>query len=374
MRRYTRILNFAVATEPRETCRLIAKHALSALNYRELALADVSPPIVVIVPDPMFFEPTYLAALQENSEGDLIKHCARMLGRQLLSAREFLSVLKEAHTPHDLDGLIADPSRFLINSEWPISPSKQYAQYANETLSKMRDEVNQGISLTVYAAFLGRMMQSNDVLFRSARYLGTPLVDAPTSWQYLLWKYEYDGESNGHPKEEVKDLVITKAIETEGRAEFGMLSGVPASALIELRQNGALAKLRDRIREGVSEIDMATPESVPKVAEEVVSTLDSAFEEHQKELRDLSCSHRRFFGFDVSRWIAVGGLSVAAAATQSVGLGIAAATIPALFGTKSLPEVKAEWNRLRSEKQELLRSPTAILFRHLGGKFGISSS
>jgi hypothetical protein len=217
------------------------------------------------------------------------------------------------------------------------------------------------------------MMQTNDLLFRSAEYRGTPLIDAPTSWQYLLWKYEYDSDRSGMSQKEMRETVISKAIATEGSTEFAMLSGVPPQALIELRRNGAMEGLRQTIRNGLQNIDLASPDSLPRVADEVISIIDRTFEEHDRELREITSSRRKFFGLDVSRWIIGGGLSVAATLTNNPWLAPLAALAPYAVGAPSIPDLRKQWQNLQSRSQELRRSPTAILFRHLGHKFGFSS-
>ena len=235
-------------------------------------------------------------------------------------------------------------------------------------------EVGSSVADIAYGALFGRMMQSNDLLLRSARYAGTPLIDAPTSWQYLLWKYEYDADRPGTSEKEVREAVISKAIASEGSTEFGMLSGVPARALIELRRNGALLNLRETIRTGLNDIDLSSPDSLSTVADEVIANIDRSFEAHDKELRNITSSRRKFFGLDVSRWIAGGGVSLAAALAHNVGLAVLAAVAPSIVGTPSIPDLQKRWQDLQSQSKKLKRSPAAILFRHLGHKFGFPSA
>jgi hypothetical protein len=169
------------------------------------------------------------------------------------------------------------------------------------------------------------------------------------------------------------NVVISKAIESQGSTEFGMLSGVPSKALIELRQNGALATLRETIRGGLNDIDLASPKSLSTVADSVIATIDHAFEEHDKELTSISASHRKFFGVDVGRWVVTGGLSVAATLTRNVGLGLFALAMRSTVGAPSALDLKKRWQELRSTTREVQRSPAAILFKHLGHKFGFST-
>jgi len=183
-----RILAMAEVTVPRETCRLVTKHALSALGYRDLALADVDPPIVVVVPDPMFTEPSYRSALQVTSDGDVVKHVSAMFGRKFSSIEQLQEFLRQLPSANELAARLTDPRRFLFDSDWSGPPSEQFARYVRDTASRIPGAVGASVAEVSYRSFLGRMMQTNDLLFRSARYTGTPLIDAPTSWQYLLWK------------------------------------------------------------------------------------------------------------------------------------------------------------------------------------------
>jgi hypothetical protein len=368
-----RILKLAKVTAPRESLRLVTKHALSALSYRDLALADVDPPIVVVAADPMFFEPSYMMALQVTSDADVVRHASEMFGRRFSTLEELQLFLNNLVTADQLVAKLANPKRFLFDCDWSEPLPEQLAHYVRDTGSYVPGAVRASVAETTYRAFLGRMMQTNDLLFRSARYMGTPVIDAPTSWQYLLWKYEYDSENDGGPRR-TREAVISKAIQSEGSAEFGMLSGLPAEALIELRRNGAMASLRETIQAGLSEIDLSSPDSFSRVADEVIGTIDRTFEQHDRELRSIASSRRKFFGLDVSRWVATGGLSVAAALAHNVGLAILAAATPSIVGAQSIPDLRKRWQELRSQSQGLRRSPAAILFRHLGHKFGFSPS
>jgi hypothetical protein len=370
-----RILGMAKVTAPRESCRMVTKHALSALGYRDLALADVDPPIVVIAADPMFFNPSYMTALEDTSNGDVVKHASTMFGCTFPTIEALQLFLGQFPSADKLVAKLVDPRRLLFDSDWSESLPEQFARYVQDTASRFPGAVGASIAETTYRVFFGRMMQTNDLLFRSARYRGTPLIDAPTSWQYLLWKYEYDSGRSGMSQKEMQETVISKAIASEGSTEFGMLSGVPPESLIELRRNGAMASLRETIRNGLKDIDLASPDSLSRVADEVIAIIDRKFEEHDRDLRGIISSRRKFFGQDVGRCVIVGGLSIAAAAlTQNVGLRMLAAAAPFAVGGASIADLQKQWQTLQARSQELQRSPAAILFRHLGRKFGFPSN
>lgn len=104
----------------------------------------------------------------------------------------------------------------------------------------------------------------------------------------------------------------------------------------------------------------------------IISNIDEAFVKHDREMRDLASSKRRFFGVDVGRWIAVGGLSIVAAATASPACTILASVLSVALGVPDPIALRKQWTELQSSGESLKRSPTGILFRHLKGKFGFS--
>jgi hypothetical protein len=194
----------------------------------------------------------------------------------------------------------------------------------------------------------------------------TRLVAETVRIGYLQWTYEYDHSAK---QSEVVHALISKAVESEGSKEFGLLSGLPPEALIQLRQEGALTELRDVIRNGIKEMDIASPTALSAVSDSVIANIDAAFSEHDRTLRGIATSNRRFFGLDVGRRMAFGGISLAAASTGNAGLAVLAAAA-GMVGAPSMPELWRRYQEMRSKRETLGRSPTGILFRHFGERFG----
>lgn len=209
----------------------------------------------------------------------------------------------------------------------------------------------------------GRMMQANDLVLGSAQFRGVPLVDAPTSWQYLLWKYEYDGRLSRNDDSHL-DTVICRAIQTADSSNLLALSDLPVQVLIDLRKEGAMADLREVFRNGMSDITLSPESDISRVAEQVARNISSAMGDHDRRLRELSSSRKRFFGKDVSGFIVVAGVSIAAAASGNVPLQILAASLSSL-GISNVKDLLAEWKRIRATTAKLRHSPGGILFQHL---------
>jgi hypothetical protein len=359
-----RLLTLESMMKPNELFRYVVKHALNALGYRELALAEVEPPIVVIAPDHWGLDRSYGAAMGVAGEADALAHASRMFGRAFSTVSELLQFLKQFSDANQLVSGLADPSRLLFDVEWSGTPIEQIERYAGEFQS--RSPAPEDIGGAVFAAISGRMIMTNDALLRSSRYGGSPLIDAPTSWQYLQWKYEYDStDANGRP-ENKRNVLISKALESR------MLSGIPPGTLIELRRNGAETKLREVIGRGIRQMDSASDAALSDVAAAVIANIDCAFSEHDQHLRAISSSQKKFFGLDVGRYVIVSGTAIASAVTQSPAIAVLSA-LAATAGTPSPPDLWERYRALRAAMVDLRRSPIGIMFGHLKHKFGFSS-
>jgi len=209
-------------------------------------------------------------------------------------------------------------------------------------------------------------MMANDTLLISSWCGGSPLIDAPVSWKYLQWKYEYDAMA-GHKAEQKADILISKALGSN------LLSGLPPETMIDLRRNGAAAELRAMIGRGIGEINSASDADVSMVADAVIANVDSAFFEHNKQLQALSHSQLKFYGIDVGRYVINGGLLLTSILIKNPAME-ALSTLVGLsqqfLGNPSPDDLLKRYREMRSKSTDLRRSPVGAMFQHLKGKFG----
>jgi hypothetical protein len=114
----------------------LTKHALNILNYRELALADVTPPIVVISPDGSSLDSEVLSYLGAISKIDVLTHCSKMFGRVFANEEELEKFLAQFFTPQELISKLADPGLLLFDTDWSESLDQQMLRYINETMGE----------------------------------------------------------------------------------------------------------------------------------------------------------------------------------------------------------------------------------------------
>ncbi len=242
-----------------------------------LALANLETPIVVIAPD-YLADLSYSSSLKVAGEADTTEHCSKLFGRDFNSIRDLRVFLDQFPDSTSMVASMVDPARNIsLDVQWTGPLVDQFARYEKDCISQFGK--SQAPSHVLEQMILGRMMATSDVAFRSARFGGSPLIDAPTSWQYLLWSYEYNGNIP-QPNSDVRDLLITKSLSLSG-SEHGMLSGIPPDALVELRREGALTDVRNTIRSGIDDINSASDATLESVGVQVISNIDAALSQHQ---------------------------------------------------------------------------------------------
>ncbi|WP_256775438.1 MULTISPECIES: hypothetical protein [unclassified Stenotrophomonas] len=352
---------FARLGEERKTYYLV-KHALNLLQYRELACADVNPPIVVVLPDITELEEQEKQFFYQLGQEDAIVHGARVFGRRFSSFDELFEFCQELDTIERAVAAVKEPGRVLFDTEWEGTLSQQLERASTtEPFTTFLDAAKPGVILASQA--LGRMSTSNELLVKARRLRGTPIMDAPTSWQYLVWKLEYDA---GHYEDSsgLRDLHTVRGLQTLAANEMRWLGKVPPRALIEVRKAGALGEVRSILSRGVEELAAVNPSNFHRTSDHVFDNIHSAFAEHQKNVSALTAKNWKFAGSDIGSWIVVGSLAATAAATGTAAWGLAAFAADQLLKAPKLFELPATFKKLVKENQEIKRSPVGLLFKY----------
>lgn len=70
------------------------------------------------------------------------------------------------------------------------------------------------------------MSVSNQLLVKSRRLNGAPIIDAPTSWKYLAWKMEYDAQ-RANSEFISTDMHIVKGLNDLAQSDLLWLGNIP---------------------------------------------------------------------------------------------------------------------------------------------------
>jgi hypothetical protein len=339
----------------------LVKHALNLLQYRELACADLAPPIVVILPDASALEENEKQYFYKRGQEDAVLHGARLFGRRFASFEEMMEFCGHLDTVERAVAEVHDHERALFDTAWKGTLEENLERAArSDVYAGIIGTANPGVILASQA--LGRMSTSNELLVKARRLRGTPILDAPTSWQYLVWKLEYDA-AQAEEIDGLRDLHTVRGLQTLAANEMRWLGRVPAAALIEVRKAGALGEVRSILANGVEELAAVSPTNFHRTSDQVFDNIHAAFSEHQKNVDALVAKKWKFAGSDIGSWVVVGTLAATAAATGTTVWGLAAYAADQLLKAPKLRDIPQSIKELADETSKLKRSPVGMLFK-----------
>jgi hypothetical protein len=357
---FLRSLDLFTKWSPEKQAYYLLKHGLNLLQYKELACADVDPPIVVVVPDYTLLDNDERDFIARIGEQDTLVHSEKLFGRRFESMAELIEFSNSLDTMEKVLKEIKDDSRVLFDTEWPRTAEEQIKLGIDHEGVELLGTKHPGRVLVSQA--FGRMGTTNELLMKAGRLRGTPVLDVPTSWQYVAWKLEYDSEHKSE-KENVEDLHILRGLQSLSGSEMKWLGKVPPKALIEIREQDALHEIRELLGNGIDELVNANPANFHRTTDQVFDNLDGAFEAHRKAIRELSDKKWKFAGSDIGSWFVVGSLAITAAATGVAVWGIAAVAADQLLDAPKLKDIPKGVKEFAKESAELNRSPVGMLFK-----------
>lgn len=334
------------------------KHAMNILKYKDLACVDVDTPIIAILPD--------RAALQEEEreffyslgKDDSLIHSGKLFGRNFESFEELMEFAQELDTIERTVAEIGDESRVLFDTEWTGDVSSQLNQALQSEHYKPFID-SPGVLLASQA--LGRMSVSNELLIKSRRLNGTPIIDAPTSWQYLVWKMEYDSERAESQTGE-QDLHILRGLQDLAMSEMEWLGNIPSDALIDIRKQSAMNEIRLMLGNGINDIVNSNPANFHRSRDQIFENINAAFLQHKKNIDKLRAKQWKFAGKDMGSWMVVGSLGITAAVTGMPVWGLAAIVADQLLDAPKLKDIPQSIRELADESNKVKKSPVGMLF------------
>lgn len=358
----TRIAPLVNVMPAQEVAALLVKHTLTAMSYRDLAVADIDPPLALVVPNPSDVEPEGRQALVEDCEPLTCKHAAYLFGRPFESLDHLKEFCADLVTVDHVMAELKGQDRLLFDAEWDRAPR-------NQLLQAMKEPVLPGLDRNIAGnyilkACLGRMPQAMATQQNAHHFGGTPLINAETSWLHYTWMLEYEGAPAPNDPRQRQSMHVVRALVAEAGNNLEWLGNVPPETVLEIRKKGLAQEVRSILGHGVSDLIGINPDNYFRTADQIVENLDRAFREHQKVLSEAKLKKLKLYGIDVSACIAVGGMGVAAALTGSPTLGAVSGLLGAV-GLPNLKDIKTKFSQIVAEDRARKVSPTGLLFRHV---------
>ncbi len=334
------------------------------MSYRDVALADVDPPIALVLPNGSDIDGEDKTRLIERATPAIRAHAGYLFGRQFESLDHLTDFCGNLATTDQVLKELKGGERLVFDTDWGVGARVQLAAEMERREYMLPGMDANRAGHHVLAACLGRMPQALAAQDYALHIGGTPYINAETSWRYYTWMLEYEGRPENTDPDHAKSMHIVHALTAERDNNLSWLGNVPPETVIEIRKQGAAEEIRALLGNGVSNLIGVNPGNYFRTADQVVENLDRAFKAHQKSLLEARQKKLRLYGFDLSSCIAVGGIAVAAALTGNPQLG----ALSGALGVAGLPNLKDIKTRLReiAEQDRVRRSsPTGMLFKHL---------
>jgi len=260
-----------------------------------------------------------------------------------------------------VEAAVRDHECVLFDLEWTGDFRSKLTRAMTGDAAKLLRTNHPGIIVATQA--VGNMGTTNELLVKSSRLRGTPIIDAPTSWQYFVWKLEYDAQTLER-RLGLTDLHVVHALQLGAHDKMEWLGKGPPAALIELRKAGALDEIRHILSRGVQELALAEPTDFQRTSNQVLENIDTAFAEHKKNIEELRRKKWKFAGTEIGSWVVVGSLAIAAAATGHPLWGIAAWAADQILPAPKFREIPKSIRKLVRQDRNLKQSPVGILFKY----------
>ena len=342
----------------KERVYYLIKHAMSVLMHKDLACAEVDIPIIAVLPDLTILREQEGEFIRSLGKEDSLVHTGKLFGRTFTSFEELIDFAQTLDTIERAVAEIVDEDRVLFDTEWPSDVVSQL----NEALENEHYKpfiASPGILLMSQS--LARMSQSNELLIRSRRLNGTPIIDAPTSWQYLVWKMEYDAE-RVESQIGAHDLHVVRGLQDLSNNEMKWLGNIPPDALIDIRKQGAMDEIRDVLGKGINDLVNSNPNNFHRSRDQIFDNIHAAFVQHKRNIDELMSRKWKFAGKDIGTWMVTGTLAVTAAATSNPVWGIAAIAADQLLDAPKLKNIPQSFQELADESNKVKKSPVGMLF------------
>lgn len=359
----TRLGAMLKAAPSAQLIKLIIKHVLTAMTYRDIALADVDPPIAMIVPNPDDADDNDRQSLIVRATPAICTHAGYLFDRTFESIEELQEFCVYLETIEQVMKALKRPDRLIFDTEWGNDPREQLAMSLKKNPHLLgMNEPNAGYH--VLASSIGRMPQALGAQEAAQHFRGSPFINAETSWLHYTWLLEYQGGRRNDDLTTRQSMHVVRALVTEANNNLEWLGNVPPETVLEIRRRGLADDLRELLAGGVSNLIGVNPDNYFRTADHVVDNLDTAFRKHQAVLREARSKKLKLYGIDVAACTATGAIAVVAALTGNVTLGAISGAL-GVAGLPNLKDIKTKFKQIAAEEKAHRDSPTGLLFRHV---------
>jgi hypothetical protein len=347
---------------PSERARLVLKYGLELVWQSPLYLAEVEPPIAVLVPDRELggLDPQFAARWAET-EPWAVQYWSKVLGREFRSYAEVETFVTSLKTIGAVLDCVKVPALFRMNADAPLDPHSQWNAFVEMGRVTFEEMAASAFDNPVFllVAVRSRLMMASDILNTAAGYNAHPLIGAPLSYHYTCWRGQVvEDQVSGEAGTALHaELVKTNALLGTG---LDWLGNVSEEELVELRRKGRLEDVRTLLRTNSERFSGLAVGDIEQVSREIDHNLEQGFRRHRDEVKEREAEFKKDLAAKG------GGLLVSAvAAMQPLVLPAVPSWLMGVLGVTGVGSTAMDLGKAITkyvkEKGRLAATPIAIL-------------
>lgn len=355
-----RIVNMPL--EENKKCFYLIKYAINQLNYKEVFLTELFPPIALLIPDMELVGEAKFNFVELNQYGviDSIIIINELYNTKLNSAEESLEFLSKFKSLDEAYKEIINPAIIWWDEYYPkdiLAQLESVKRRGFEGLSNV--ELPYGLSdpRFLFLQLNGRLMQINDVLVRSNEINASPLISAPVSFHWLKNKIQANQKIFLQEDYKKINLGVTNSLLSEDKE---WLSNLSIENIIQIRLSGTLSNFRKEITSDINLLGELSLNEIEKVSAQVDYNLNSIFLKHQSTLKQIEKDLIQELKWKGSSFLG----SIAMAFLPLVGniLPTWSSYAGGIVGFSNLSDIISEVRKYLNENRKQKQSPVGILF------------
>ena len=350
-------------TMTRQEDYYFVKYAINNILLKDIFLADLSPPIGILIGDPRNLQESinYKNSIK-ISDIDLILVTNKLYGTNLKTLDDVERHFSKFEGSVNAVENMAYPELFYFFEDAQKDPKLQLQMLGDEYQNLINPEADHPDAKA--AAFIpfaieSRLIQSNYELIMSNKYNSNLITSSPISYHWLALKLEANQEFLTNYVGNRLELNLAETNSLLSR-HLKWLSNVPLNALIELRQKRKLSELRKIIDEGLSSISNIGIDNFEAISNQIDYNISSALETHLNEVEELDRSFRSELKISIPTFLI--GVSVALQPGILGWLPSWLGPVGGIVGLTSLTDLAKSIDNYMIEKRKLAKSPAGILW------------
>ncbi len=323
------------------------KGALNIYKYKECAIKLQKNPLVIVLPDKKYMNFSNNDFLKELMHINILNHANKVFEKEFQNIDNLTEFGDSLVT---LDTTI----KAVKQENLAVLDVEDNCSLKESIKSRMENKAN-NISIKpgrlIVDNIIGRISSATELTVKSLVISGSPLIDAPTSWEYFKlylqndYKYKYKNEYK-------ENIYITNSLNKISNTPLNWIRNIPVEKLVEIRGLSELQELRNIIIEGLYKFEENDLLDDTKLLTHITDNLEQAFNNYNNTIFELSNKMKLIIKNKAIPIIIKGAIDIYSIFKSSYWLSGAELVLEQFFDIPKYKEIRGTIKDIRNISQE----------------------